>query len=149
MFKGPRDYLIQSQTWNLQPNLSCPANRFHSYAHTTSQTLKGLFYLFNISGFGLRFNDGNVPKRDENFKDQKFSMLRTNKDILTEHDSMQGRYARKVISELYASFVLQRTVSGRYCKHKTDVTARHGIHLSHKKSKKYSGHRNYYENYQN
>ena len=51
----------------------------------------------------------------------------------------QGYNVRKVISELYASFVLQCTVSGRQCKHKTDVTAWHGIHLSHKKSMKYSG----------
>ena len=42
----------------------------------------------------------------------------------------QGYNARKVISELYASFVLQWAVM----KHKTDVTALHGIHLSHKKS---------------
>ena len=41
---------------------------------------------------------------------------------------------RKVISEVYTSLVLQ-------CKHKTDVEARHGIHHSHKKSMKYSGHR--------
>ena len=41
---------------------------------------------------------------------------------------------------MYTSFVLQCTVSGRYCKHKTDVEAWHGIHLSHKRSMKYSGH---------
>ena len=49
--------------------------------------------------------------------------------------------AKKVISKVYASFELQCTVSGRWSKHKTDVTAWHGIHLSHKKSMKYSGHR--------
>jgi len=53
----------------------------------------------------------------------------------------QGYNARKIISEVYASFALQCTVSGRYCKHKTDVTACHEIHLLHKKSMKYSGHR--------
>ena len=53
----------------------------------------------------------------------------------------QGRNARNVISKVYASFVLQCTVSGRECKHKTDVEARHGIHLSDTKPKKYFGHR--------
>ena len=43
--------------------------------------------------------------------------------------------------KLYASFVLHGTVSGWLCKHKTDVEAWHGIHLSHKKLMKYSGHR--------
>ena len=53
---------------------------------------------------------------------------------------VQGCNARKVISEVYASFVLQCTVWAVMI-HKTDVTAWHGIHLSHKKSIKYSGHR--------
>ena len=53
----------------------------------------------------------------------------------------QGCKARKVISEVYTSLVLQCTVSGRWCKHKTDVEVWHGIHHSHKKSMKYSGHR--------
>ena len=35
----------------------------------------------------------------------------------------QGFNARKVNSEVYASFVLQCTVTGRYGKHKTDVEA--------------------------
>ena len=35
----------------------------------------------------------------------------------------QGNNARKVISEVYAFFVLQCTVFGRKSKHKTDVTA--------------------------
>ena len=35
----------------------------------------------------------------------------------------QGTNARKVISEVYAFFVLQCTVFGRKRKHKTDVTA--------------------------
>ena len=35
----------------------------------------------------------------------------------------QGFNARKVISEVYASFVLQCTVTGRKFKHKTDVEA--------------------------
>jgi len=61
---------------------------------------------------------------------------------------IQGTNARKVISEEFASFVLQCTVFGRQCKYNTDVTAWHGIHLSHKKSMKYDiG--NYYVNYQN
>ena len=42
---------------------------------------------------------------------------------------MQGCNARKVISEVYAFFVLQCTVFGRKSKHKTDVTAWHGIHF--------------------
>ena len=69
-----------------------------------------------------------------------------------EHTCPQGCNARKVISEVYASFVLQCTVFKRKSKHKTDVTAWHGIHLSHKKSMKYSGHRKIlceYQNYQN
>ena len=36
--------------------------------------------------------------------------------------SFQGYNTRKVISEVYASFVLQCTVSGRLCKHKTDIS---------------------------
>jgi len=35
----------------------------------------------------------------------------------------QGFNARKVILEVYASFVLHCTVSVRECKHKTDVEA--------------------------
>ena len=45
---------------------------------------------------------------------------------------IQGYNARKVISEVYASFLLRCTVF---------VEAWHGIHLLHKKSMKYSGHR--------
>ena len=41
----------------------------------------------------------------------------------------QGTNARKVISEVYTFFVLQCTVFGRKSKHKTDVTAWHGIHF--------------------
>ena len=36
---------------------------------------------------------------------------------------MQGNNESKVISEVYAFFVLQCTVFGRISKHKTDVTA--------------------------
>jgi len=43
-------------------------------------------------------------------------------DIEPKDRYFQGYNARKFISELYASFVLQCTVSGRYCKHKSDVT---------------------------
>ena len=35
----------------------------------------------------------------------------------------QGYNARKVISEVYASFVPHCTVSGQLCKHQTDVEA--------------------------
>ena len=63
----------------------------------------------------------------------------------------QGCNARKVISQVYASFVLQCTVSGREYNHKTDVKALHGIHLSHLSI--YIWHilviGNYYVNYQN
>ena len=43
--------------------------------------------------------------------------------LILDLHKMQGSNARKVISEMYASFVLQCTVSGRQCKHKTDVEA--------------------------
>ena len=43
--------------------------------------------------------------------------------VESNHINYQGTNARKVISEVYASFVLQCTVSGWYCKHKTDDTA--------------------------
>ena len=49
----------------------------------------------------------------------------------TKNEEPQGYKARKVISEGYASFVLQCTVS--VCKYKADVTAWLGIHLLHKK----------------
>ena len=43
---------------------------------------------------------------------------------LVDIDSLGQDYnARKVILEVYASFVQQCTVSGRLCKHMTDVTA--------------------------
>ena len=44
-------------------------------------------------------------------------------------DLYQGCNARKIISGVYAFFVLQCTVFGRKSKHKTDVTAWHGIHF--------------------
>ena len=40
-----------------------------------------------------------------------------------EHCKRQGINARKVISKVYAFFVLQCTVFGRKSKHKMDVTA--------------------------
>ena len=46
-----------------------------------------------------------------------------------KHSSDQGTNARKVISEVYAFFVLQSTVFGRKSKHNTDVTAWHGINF--------------------
>ena len=61
--------------------------------------------------------------------------------------SIQGYNGRKVISEVCASLVLQCTVSGRECKHKTDVEAWHGIHLSHQWNILVIG--NYCVNYQN
>ena len=42
---------------------------------------------------------------------------------------IQGCNAMKVISKVYAFFVLQCTVFGRKSKHKTNVTAWHGIHF--------------------
>ena len=60
--------------------------------------------------------------------------------IIVKQKQKNCENARKVIS-VYTSFVLQYTVSGRLCKHKTDVTAWHRIHLSHKRLMKYSGHR--------
>ena len=53
----------------------------------------------------------------------------------------QGTIARIIISEVYASFVLQCTVFGLKSKHKTDVEALHGIHLSQKYSMEHFGHR--------
>jgi len=52
----------------------------------------------------------------------------------------QGCNARKVISEVYASFTAVNRLWA-VNKHKTDVKTLHGINLSHKKSMKYSGHR--------
>ena len=49
-----------------------------------------------------------------------FFTNRFNVYIYTKH---QGTNARKVISEVYAFFVLQCTVFGRKSKHKTDVKA--------------------------
>ena len=48
--------------------------------------------------------------------------------------SNKGTNARKVISEVYAFFVVQCAVFWRKSKHKTDVTAWHGIHF-HKNKK--------------
>ena len=46
---------------------------------------------------------------------------------LRKDSQPQGCNTRKVISEVYAFFVLQCTVFGRKSKHKTDVTAWNGI----------------------
>ena len=62
---------------------------------------------------------------------------------------IQGFNARKVISEVYASFVLQCTVFGRKSKHKTDVTAWHGIHFHKNNLWNILVIRNYYVNFQN
>ena len=61
----------------------------------------------------------------------------------------QGYKARKVISEVYAFFVLQCTVFGRKSKHKTDVTAWHGIHFPKNNLWNILVIGNYYVNYQN
>ena len=56
--------------------------------------------------------------------------------------SYQGCNARKVISKIYASFVLRCTVSGLGGTVNTRRMSKPDmIHLSHKKSMKYSGHR--------
>ena len=61
----------------------------------------------------------------------------------------QGTNARKVISEVYAFFVLQCTVFGRKCKHKTDVTAWHGSHFHKNNLWNILVIGNYYVNFQN
>ena len=61
----------------------------------------------------------------------------------------QGCNARKVISEVYAFFVLQCTVFGRKSKHKTDVTDWHGIHFYKNNLWNILVIGNYYVNYQN
>ena len=107
-------------------------------------------FVFNCTGLSSRVFNHYFPS-------PVFLLPFTRKYILTfvynrNYCFDQGYNARKVISEVCASFVLQCTVSGRYCKHKTDVEAWHGIHLSHKKSMKYSGHRKLlrdFQNYQN
>ena len=61
----------------------------------------------------------------------------------------QGTNARKVISEVYAFFVLQCSVFGRKSKHKTDVTPWHGIHFHENNLWSILVIGNYYVNYQN
>ena len=61
----------------------------------------------------------------------------------------QGNNARKLISEVYAFFLLQCTVFGRKSKHKTDVTAWHGIHFHTNNLWNILVIENYYVNYQN
>ena len=56
-------------------------------------------------------------------------MIRINVNYKRKHSKAQGTNARKIISEVYAFFVLQCTVFGRKSKHKTDVKAWHGIHF--------------------
>ena len=87
-------------------------------------------FVFNCTGLSSRVFNHYFPS-------PVFLLPFTRKYILTfvynrNYCFDQGYNARKVISEVCASFVLQCTVSGRYCKHKTDVEAWHGIHLSHK-----------------
>ena len=61
----------------------------------------------------------------------------------------QGTNARKVISAVYAFFVLQCIVFWRKSKHKTDVTAWLGIHFYKNNLWNILVKRNYYVNYQN
>ena len=49
--------------------------------------------------------------------------LRSCEKLKAVHYIIHGNNARKVISEVYAFFVLQCTVFGRKSKHKTDVKA--------------------------
>ena len=102
---------------------------------TLKTTVRNLFFLFLYSCFSATVNLLSyciivyyLPK---------------NKVIIK-----QGYNARKVISEVYASFVPQCTVSGRSCKHKTDVEAWHGIHLSHKNQWNILDIGNYYVSFQ-
>ena len=55
--------------------------------------------------------------------------IKTWRHTRSQGRSTQGTNARNVISEVYAFYVLQCTVFGRKSKHKTDVTAWHGIHF--------------------
>jgi len=50
---------------------------------------------------------------------------------------------------VYAFFVLQCTISGRWCKHKTDVTAWHGINFHKNNQWNILVIGNYYVNFQN
>ena len=50
-------------------------------------------------------------------------------DLYSSYRLNQGISARKVISEVHAFFVLQCTVFGLKSKHKTDITAWHGINF--------------------
>ena len=69
--------------------------------------------------------------------------------FLIRHNLFQGTNARKVISEVYAFFVLQCTVFGRKGKHKTDVTAWHRINFHKNKLWNILVIGNYYVNFQN
>ena len=61
------------------------------------------------------------------------------------HGNYQGYNARKIISEVCASFVLQCTVSGRLFKHKPDMGSI--FHIKNQLTTLVIG--NYYVNYQN
>ena len=56
-------------------------------------------------------------------KQIRISTVLTNLNGYNKVTSAQGTNVRKVISEVYAFFVLQCTVFGRKSKHKTDVIA--------------------------
>ena len=66
-------------------------------------------------------------------------MIRITVNYKRKHSKAQGTNARKIISEVYAFFVLQCTVFGRKSKHKTDVKAWNPF--SQKYSMNYSGNR--------
>ena len=68
---------------------------------------------------------------------------------LDKHRNQQGNNARKVISEVYAFFVLQFTVFGRKSEQKTDVTAWHGIHFYKNNQWNILDIENFYVNFQN
>ena len=69
--------------------------------------------------------------------------------FLTRDRTEQGTNAKKVISEVYAFFVMHCTVFGRKSKHKTDVTACRWIHFHKNNLWNILVIGNYYVNYQN
>ena len=111
---------------------------------TTPVLLKSSFLLVppgnNPSPAQVQFSSCSSWKQPQSCSSPVFFLflLETGNNDMT---LVQGYNARKIFPELYASLVLECTVSGGYCKHKTNVRAWHGIHLSHKKSMKYFGHR--------
>ena len=67
-----------------------------------------------------------TPSDCKDIEIRKFEFVAKTQLLSLKHKLVvivQGTYGRKVISEVYAFFVLQCTVFGRKSKHKTDVTA--------------------------